>query len=311
MRKLLLLITLLVGALASTAVAHDRHDERRDDRGHHHDRGHHRGHALPQTIALPAGFQPEGIASKGKRLYVGSLVDGAIWAGSAKRGSGAVLVPGHPGRSAAGIEVVGSRLLVSGGASGAIYVYDRRTGADVASHDVGGTFINDVTTLRGSAYFTDSQKPVIYALPKSGIGTPVTVPITGDLVHGAGFNANGIEAVRGRLVTVQSSTGKLFTVDPATGVSREIDLGGATLPAGDGLLAKGRTVLVVQNTLNRIAVVRLSRDLRSGRVVRTITDPDFDVPTTITFARHALWAVNARFSTPPTPTTPYDVVRVG
>jgi hypothetical protein len=181
----------------------------------------------------------------------------------------------------------------------------------VASHDVGGTFINDVTTLRGNAYFTDSQKPVIYALPKSGIGTPVTVPITGDLVYGAGFNANGIEAVRGRLVTVQSSTGKLFTVDPATGVSREIDLGGATLPAGDGLLAKGRTLLVVQNTLNRIAVVRLSRDLRSGRVVRTISDPDFDVPTTITFARHALWAVNARFGTPPTPTTPYDVVRVG
>lgn len=112
-------------------------------------------------------------------------------------------------------------------------------------------------------------------------------------------------------MTVQTATGKLFTIDPGTGVSSDIDLGGATIENGDGLLARGRTLLVVQNTLNRIAVVRLSRDLRSGRVVRTITDPDLDVPTTIAFVRGALWAVNARFGTTPTAETPYDIVRVG
>ena len=35
-----------------------------------------------------------------------------------------------------------------------------------------------------------------------------------------------------------------------------------------------------------------------------------DVPTTIALARGSLWAVNARFTTPPTPTTPYWITRV-
>ncbi len=36
-----------------------------------------------------------------------------------------------------------------------------------------------------------------------------------------------------------------------------------------------------------------------------ITDPDFDVPTTIDEFGKRLYAVNARFTTPPTATTPY------
>jgi hypothetical protein len=42
-----------------------------------------------------------------------------------------------------------------------------------------------------------------------------------------------------------------------------------------------------------------------------VTDPDFDVPTTITFAAGRLWAVNARFGTPPGHDVEYDIVRVG
>jgi hypothetical protein len=34
------------------------------------------------------------------------------------------------------------------------------------------------------------------------------------------------------------------------------------------------------------------------------------VPTTVTRAKHSLYAVNARFGTTPTPDTPYAVVRV-
>jgi hypothetical protein len=265
---------------------------------------------LPQTIALPNGWQPEGIASHGTTLYSGSRVDGAVWAGSAKTGQGGVVVPGHTGRSATGMEIVGKRLLVSGGASGGIYVYNRRTGADVAAYDVDGGFINDVTTLAGKAYFTDSQKPVLYVLPRSGVGTPRTLPITGDLVYGPGFNANGIEAVKGALVTVQSNTGKLFRINRKTGASREIDLGGVALTAGDGLLSHGKRLYVVQNQLNQITVLKLSKKLRSGRVVETITNPNFDTPTTVTKAKGALWVVNARFTTPPTPDTTYNIVRV-
>jgi hypothetical protein len=88
-------------------------------------------------------------------------------------------------------------------------------------------------------------------------------------------------------------------------------LGGAELTNGDGLLlVSARTLLVVQNRLNQIAVVKLDRGLRSGRVVRTITHPDFDVPTTVARKRGSLYLPNARFTTPPTPETEYWVTRV-
>jgi hypothetical protein len=66
----------------------------------------------------------------------------------------------------------------------------------------------------------------------------------------------------------------------------------------------------VRNSDNVIAVVRLANGLGSGTVTRTITDRDFDVPTTIGRFGSRLYAVNARFGTTPTPTTPYAVVQV-
>ena len=64
------------------------------------------------------------------------------------------------------------------------------------------------------------------------------------------------------------------------------------------------------NFQNRIAVVELESDLGSGVVVTHITDPRFDIPTTIDEFGKWLYAVNARFTTPPTPTTTYTVVQV-
>jgi sugar lactone lactonase YvrE len=150
--------------------------------------------------------------------------------------------------------------------------------------------------------------------PKGQLGQAAkTLQLTGDFQIAAGFNLNGIEATPdGRtLIVVQSNLGKLFTVEASTGVTHQIDLGGVALTNGDGLLLRGRTLYVVQNQANRIAVVQLSPDLRSGSVVRYLTDPDFDVPTTIDSFGNSLYAVNARFNTSPTPTTPYQVVRVG
>ena len=60
---------------------------------------------------------------------------------------------------------------------------------------------------------------------------------------------------------------------------------------------------VVKNTGNFFSV--------SGKVVDTITDPNFDVPTTIARSGDSLYVVNARFSTTPTPDTTYSVERVG
>ncbi|HEY1105612.1 MAG TPA: hypothetical protein VGE78_05635, partial [Agromyces sp.] len=57
-------------------------------------------------------------------------------------------------------------------------------------------------------------------------------------------------------------------------------------------------------------VVELAPDGSSGTVVDTITDSDFQVPTTVAKFGKSLFLPNARFDTPPTPTTDYSVVRI-
>ncbi len=69
-----------------------------------------------------------------------------------------------------------------------------------------------------------------------------------------------------------------------------IDLGGAALPMGDGLLFADSRLYVVQKSFN-IAVVNLNHDLTSGAIERTITDPDFRVPSTIASFGDSLYVV--------------------
>ena len=168
---------------------------------------------------------------------------------------------------------------------------------------------------RRAAYFTDSQVPVIYKLPiarDGSLGQVEQIPITGEFVYGPGFNANGIEATDGgrTLILVKSGTGELFTADAATGATRKIDLGGRDVTNGDGLLLQGRRLYVVENRDNQVTVVKLRRNLTSGRIAREIRSGRFRVPTTIARSHGRFYVVNARFGTPPTPETDYDVVRV-
>ena len=275
---------------------------------------------LPETILLPNGFQPEGIEIRGSTFYVGSIPTGAVYRGSLVTGRGAVLPgTGGSGRAATGLEVAGPLLVVAGGATGRAFVYHARTGSPLATYQLAtttDTFINDVVVTHDAAYFTDSRQPVLYRIPLQGRKLPPQdavqrLPLNG-VTYTPGFNVNGIDATpNGKtLVIVQSSTGRLFTVEARTGAAHEITLTGGLVPMGDGVLLDGRRLYVVQNRANRIAVVELSRDLRSGTIVRYITSPLFDVPTTIDEFGKWLYAVNARFATPPTPQTTYTVVRV-
>jgi hypothetical protein len=190
-----------------------------------------------------------------------------------------------------------------GGASKGIYVYDSETGADVAGFTITDAgFINDVVLTRKAAYFTDSQVQRFYRVEigrHGRVGQPEIVPITGDFAYTPGFNANGIEEVGNgrRLIMVKSNTGELFSVDPSSGRSREIELD-ETVVNGDGLLLRGRTLYVVRNRDNRIAVVDLKRDLREGEIEDVLTDPFLDVPTTIAPFGRFVYAVNARFDRP-------------
>jgi hypothetical protein len=294
MRKLpLAFVAVLLAAAASAAVAANR----------------------PHTISLPNGFMPEGIASQGSRLYVGSLRSGAVWTGNAKGRGKRVLVPGQNGRSVAGLKVSGNRIFAAGAGSKAIYLFDRRSGRDLRVFQIPDAgFINDVALRGRNAYFTESAqgKQVFYVIRRSGRGSVRTVPVTGDLVYQTGINANGIVAAGRRLITVTTNTGGLFTLNPRTGASKRIVLRGhaTDVKNGDGLLRRGRILYVVENQSNRIAVVRLSRDLSRGTITRYITEADFDIPTTITPAGRDLWVVNSRFNPQAPPTTRYDIVRV-
>ena len=279
---------------------------------------------FPNVIPLPDGFQPEGIATgKGHTFYVGSIPTGAVYRGDLRTGEGDVLVPAQEGRAAIGLkydERTGL-LFVAGGPTGFAYVYNGETGENVAEIQLttGPAFINDVVITQDAAYFTNSQQPVIYRVPLRNNGklpgspTVEEIPLSGDYVFTPGaFNANGIAATpNGKtLIIVNSVDGLLYNVDPDTGEATLIDLGGDTVPNGDGILLQGKTLYVVQNRLNQIAVVELNSALTEGTIVDTITDSDFRVPTTIARFGNSLYAVNARFGTTPTPDTEYEVVRV-
>jgi sugar lactone lactonase YvrE len=279
---------------------------------------------FPKIIPLPNGFQPEGIViGRGTNLYAGSLATGAIYRADLRTGEGALLVPPQTGRIAVGLDYDRrtNYLFVSGGSLGTGYVYDAKTGESKAAYTFtsGSTFVNDAIVTRKAAYFTDSSRPVLYRVPLGAQGrlpdqSAITeVPLSGDFVFVPGaFNANGIEATpNGKwLIVVHSARGELYRVDPATGQATLIDLGGGSVPAGDGLLLQGHTLYVVQNQLNQIAVINLKDNFTRGRIEATLTDADFRVPTTIANYGNRLYLVNARFGTPPTPDTEYEVVQV-
>ena len=90
-----------------------------------------------------------------------------------------------------------------------------------------------------------------------------------------GFNANGIAEtpVHRALLAVQSVTETLSRVNPRTGVATRVDLGGYALTNGDGLLVRGRTLYVVQNQLNQVAVLKLNRRGTAGALVKTFARP--------------------------------------
>src|SRR5687767_10857512 len=278
---------------------------------------------LPATIDLPDGFQPEGIESDAAgNLYAGSLRDGDIWTVNVLTGDEGLLVDNA---SDAGLVSVGlhlddqGRLWVAGGPTQQIRVYDVATGELLETYPFPTAgFINDLDISRNAVYATDSVNQQLLVIPleeDGGLPDPsaaTTTALTGELSYSAGFNANGIAARGGWLVLVQSNEGLLFKVNPRTGETTQIDTGGYSVAMGDGLMLGGKTLYVVRNFANTVAVLTMRAGLTEADLVGEFTAEDFelDIPTTGTLTQGALWVVNARFSTPPTLDTPYWITRL-
>lgn len=282
----------------------------------------------PDVIALPTGFRPEGIASSGRHLFVGSIPLGDVYRVDRNSGEGELFVDAPDGRLAIGIEVDRRRgwLWVAGGPTGSVYVYDLRTGADVAQlampipTGAAATFVNDVHVTEDAAFVTDSLNAVFYRVPVErggALGSAEAVDLAGDWEQVAGFNANGIVGTPGNraLLIINSTTGVLHLVDPETGEARRVEVDGApngagTLPAGDGMFRQGDTLWVVQNQLNQVIEIDLDRRGAEAAVDEVLTDPALDVPTTITRAGDDLYVVNARFGIPDPDGASYQIVRL-
>jgi hypothetical protein len=268
----------------------------------------------PVTVDLPAGFAGEGVATDGTRtFYAGSRLDGRIARGDLHEGTSEVFVSEPLVPAATGLKVDRRHglLWVAGAATGQAAVYDLETGDGVAALTLASaaSFVNDVVVTREAAYFTDSLSPVVYRVPVSPqgeVGAPETIALSGPAAaYVAGFNLNGIDATADgqTLVAVNSTTGSVFTIDATTGASEAIDLGGATVETGDGILLLGHRLLVLQNGagtgVNQITVIRLNGGLSAGTVERTITSALFETATTIARSGNVLVAVNAQFAPPP------------
>jgi sugar lactone lactonase YvrE len=281
----------------------------------------------PNVYTVPGdAAYPEGIAldQRGRSVFVSATTDGTIFKGSIGQ---AVLTPLAPGgadgrTTAVGLKVDGrGRLFVAGGATGKAFVLSAADGRTLRVLDSrpgsSQTFINDVALAPGFAYFTDSVRPVVLRAATSGDGVGELEPwldLTGTaFAYRNGINANGIASFArgGLLVVVQFNTGKLFRIDTRTKAVSEIDLGGAALAGGDGLVADGSRLLVVRHLDEQITEVRLLRGRREGRIGTTITSDALRFPTTAARDGERLLVVNSQFDKRGgTPALPFTVASV-
>ncbi|NNF28612.1 MAG: hypothetical protein HKN73_15405, partial [Gemmatimonadetes bacterium] len=190
-----------------------------------------------------------------------------------------------------------------------VIVYDASSGDVITEITFGdGITINDCLVTRAGVYCTDSFNPDLYKVVLEGGGrlpsTPVVevIPMPGfGMVPG--FNANGLvgDFDGQRLVIVNISTGVLYSVDTESGEATPVQIEGAEqlFPDGDGLYLDDRTLYIVQNFQNKVAVVQLSEDLTGGSFIRNIPGAGapnpLDIPTSIIGFGNSVYALNTNF----------------
>jgi sugar lactone lactonase YvrE len=274
-----------------------------------------------EVIVLPGARSAEGIAAgRGATFYAGDLFGGDIFRGDLQRGTAEQFIDAPAGRMAVGMaaDLAHQLLFVAGGFTGQAYVYDTRSGATVASYQLGdpaSSVINDVAVTKDGAWFTDSLQARLYFVPVSGAGVPGptfrTLALSGPAADTSGaFNLNGIAATpNGKtLIVAHSATGQLYTVNPTSGASAAI--AGVSVPDVDGIVLEGGRLWAVQNT-NQVTRIRLAPHLASGVVQEVITSELFQTPTTAARFGSRLAVVNAKFDTGIPPTADqYEVVLV-
>ncbi|GGU81666.1 hypothetical protein GCM10010260_12650 [Streptomyces filipinensis] len=278
---------------------------------------------------------PEGIALDPRTgdAYVGSFTDGAVYRAAAGSRAAEVFLPaGADGRTTAnGLKA---------DRAGRLWVIDHTTGIDVydlrdrslltrfeAPQD-DPHFLNDlVITADGTAYATDSARPLIYRVTPADLArarggrAPLTAhyDLSGAVsAHSPDdYTLNGIAAdPAGRLLfAVDMTGGGLYRVGVTDGSVRRVALHGGDLKHGDGLELAHGTLWAAHNATDTLTRWRLSPDGTRARLTRTLTDPALQVPTTLARDHHGLLVVRSQFDKggpmgQGVPETPFTVARV-
>jgi hypothetical protein len=270
-----------------------------------------------QVIVLPGATSAEAItAGGGSTFYAGDLFGGDIFRGDIRRGTAELFIDVPTGTMTVGMDLdLRHDLLFVAGGPGKAYVYNIRTRALVTTYNFGDpatSFINDVTLTPFGAWFTDSLQPKLYFVPNvfGHLGPVRTLNLSGPAAGQPGkFYINDITSTpSGSTLLVAPATGKLCTINPITGASKEV--AGVDIPKADGLVLDGRRLWAVQFN-NRVSRWRLSDDLSSGTSDGLIKDPRFGAPVTAEKFGNRLAVVNSHLDTGLPPTSPtYEVVVV-
>ncbi|MBP2049227.1 sugar lactone lactonase YvrE [Streptomyces griseochromogenes] len=294
------------------------------------------GPRISTAFTLPGDrAYPEGIALDVRTgdAYVGSYTTGAVYRAAAGSRAAEVYLPaGTDGRTTAnGLKVDrAGRLWVIDSTAG-IDVYDLRDRSLVARFEVPGgdsRFVNDlVIAADGTAYATDSLRPVIYRVTPDEVtrARGGRAPLTAhyDLTDAlpprpsGTYTLNGIVAdATGRLLFVVDMTGGgLYRVHTATGATSQVTLQGGDLTHGDGLELHHRTLWAAHNATNTLTRWHLDPAGTTARVHRRLTDPALQTPTTLAHTPQGLLVVRSQFEKggpmgPGVPQTPFTVARV-
>jgi hypothetical protein len=291
----------------------------------------------PEAIAIPIGFEPEGIElGKGHEFFVGAFsfssafggapevsdFAGAIYKGNLRTGEGAILAP-PTGKPVSGLSYdprTDYLYAATGFGSGefegiftftdqGVTVYDASSGDVIMEIGFGdGIAINDCLVTRRAVYCTDSFNPDLWKLPLEKGGRLPSNPVAEVIAMPGfemvdGFNANGLVGdFDGRqLVIVNITTGVLYRVDTVSGEASPLEIEGAEqlFPDGDGLYLDGRTLYIMQNFSDKIAVVQLSEDLSGGEFIKNIPGEGeinpLNIATSIIGFGNSLYAINTNF----------------
>ncbi|MFF5535990.1 SMP-30/gluconolactonase/LRE family protein [Streptomyces cinerochromogenes] len=286
--------------------------------------------ALPDERAYPEGIA---LDRRTGDAYVGSYTSGAVYRAAAGHRTAQVFLPaGADGRTTAnGLKVDrAGRLWVIDSTTG-VDVYDLRDRSLLARFEVpddNPRFLNDlVVTADGTAYITDSVRPLIYRVTAAELararGGRAAFTARYDLSAGlpsrpsAAYALNGIAADPGGrlLFVVDMPGGGLYRVAVADGSVRQVALHGGDLTHGDGLELEHGTLWAAHNATHTVTRWRLSPDGARARLTGSLTDPALQTPTTLARDRRGLLVVRSQFDKggpmgPGTPRTPFTVARV-